>query len=876
MSGVTIRGLDEQHEHAALMVARDTRPLGIRFAQFLANPVVILTVFFTSISMAWITPQYADIMLVIGLCHSLFVLTRKQMLPFKLPQSSEELDYNDLLPGSFKPNKSAGIAFFGNDRMTREELWFSNSDMRTHVLIFGSTGSGKTEALVSLAYNALIHGSGFIYVDGKGDNSLFAKVFSMVRKMGRDDDLLTINFMTGARDVVGPQTNRLSNTMNPFANGSSSMLSQLVISLMDAGSADPSGDMWKGRAINFVESLMKILTVMRDAGHILLDANTIRDYFILHRLESIVIDKRFPVGDSGITIPLEGYPTQILDPLRNYVVNLPGYNPGKKGNQSGEVMEQHGFITMQLTRVFGSLADTYGHILRTNLAEVDLKDVVLNRRILVVLLPALEKSPEELSNLGKIIIASLKAMMAAGLGDAIEGDYRDVVSRKPTNSPSPYVCIMDEYGYYAVKGFAVVAAQARSLGFSAIFAGQDLPAFQKASKEEAASIGANCNIKICMKLEDPQETWEFFNKAAGETYVTNVSSFQMNPGSLSMNYMDSRNTSVDRRQRIELLDLKDQREGEAHIFFKSRIIRAEFFHANPKAVKKLRLNVQLKVEAPPKTELEELHSRLYKFSTILKRPALNVPQAMPNEDINVLSHAFAESYSLKPMERGFAGLISVLEHDLAAHQDLADKYVPLMPTDSASIFTPISVTPIIEQMIGQDNVKFFSNPLLRADTMLKDLEGIERLCGKPESQARTTASNLTNELERTTVFPGSAQPVRLSKEQLLTDLNRIIMHLGGAPYTPPVPGEPEPPYMGDDYGYDLPELPDLAELPDLPDLPELPELDNMEEQIRNLDLSDIGLDNLPDLDDPDAIQKLEDILDDDLLKQPTDTESDDE
>ena len=71
----------------------------------------------------------------------------------------------------------------------------------------------------------------------------------------------------------------------------------------------------------------------------------------------------------------------------------------------------------------------------------------------------------------------------------------------------------------------MVPAQARSLGFSAIFAGQDLPAFQKASKEEAASIGANTNIKICMKLEDPTETWEFFQKTAGEAYVTRVEWF---------------------------------------------------------------------------------------------------------------------------------------------------------------------------------------------------------------------------------------------------------------------------------------------------------------------------------------------------------------
>ena len=38
--------------------------------------------------------------------------------------------------------------------------------------------------------------------------------------------------------------------------------------------------MWKGRAIGFVEALMKVLVAMRDAGHILLDANVIRNYFV--------------------------------------------------------------------------------------------------------------------------------------------------------------------------------------------------------------------------------------------------------------------------------------------------------------------------------------------------------------------------------------------------------------------------------------------------------------------------------------------------------------------------------------------------------------------------------------------------------------------
>ncbi len=38
--------------------------------------------------------------------------------------------------------------------------------------------------------------------------------------------------------------------------------------------------MWKGRAIAFVEALMRLLVYMRDEGAILLDANSIRNYFV--------------------------------------------------------------------------------------------------------------------------------------------------------------------------------------------------------------------------------------------------------------------------------------------------------------------------------------------------------------------------------------------------------------------------------------------------------------------------------------------------------------------------------------------------------------------------------------------------------------------
>jgi len=772
------RGLDARHEHAANLVARDTRPLGVRVAEWITNPLVCLSFYISSAVTCFIYPLFCDIFLFFNILLFIFIKSRPITLPFKLPQSSCLKDCNYLNPGSYKPNLAAGISFFGNERNSKQELWFTNDDLRTHVLIFGSTGSGKTESLVSIAFNSLIHGSGFIYVDGKGDNSLFAKIFSMVRQMGREDDLLLINFMTGARDVIGPQANRLSNTMNPFANGSSSMLSQLVISLMDGASGDQTGDMWKGRAINFVESLMVILCAMRDAGHVLLDANSIRNYFLIEKLESIVIDLKFPVTND-LYVPIENFPQKIIDPLKNYLFNLPGYNPKNKFNQTGEVREQHGFITMQLTRVFGSLADTYGHIIRTNLAEVDVKDVVLNRRILVVLLPALEKSPEELANLGKVIIASLKAMMASGLGDKVEGKFIDVISSKPTNSLSPFVCIMDEYGYYAVKGFAIVAAQARSLGFSAIFAGQDLPAFQKASKEEAASIGANCNIKICMKLEDPLETWDYFNKTAGETYVTNVSGFQLNPGSVALNYLDSRSTSVDRRQRIELLDLKEQREGEAHIFFKSKIVRASMFFANPKPVIEIRVNQFLKVDKPESKLLMDISSRINSFSKILTK-TMNHHQSPPNEDISCVQLALLESpVKSSQMERAIEAIASLLELQIEKHLNIDGHYESIDSNKKMNAFTKLqNPSPHTVALVGR-HLEAFCQPLIKASNVLETFKQIENLSGATNQQAEKIAQKLLLELEATSSFLSNNLDhetiLANSQSKFMESLNDVLM-----------------------------------------------------------------------------------------------------
>lgn len=751
-----MRGIDKRQEVNPEHLLRDTRTMGQRIADFYKNPVNVAVILGFLSLLCFLLPAFIDISLLLGLVIFLYANSKQEGLPVRIPLRAKMRDPNDLNPGTHKPMNGSGIAFFGNDRQTDEEIWFKNDDMRTHALIFGSTGSGKTEALASISFNALVHSSGFIYVDGKGDNSLFAKLFSMSRAMGREDDVLLINFMTGARDIIGAQERRLSNTMNPFCTGSSGMLSQLVVSLMSSGGSGGNDDMWKGRAISFVEALMKVLVYMRDRGAILLDANTIRNYFSLEKLEIITMDNLF-VRDDQESVPMDDVPEVILEPLKNYVLNLPGYNKAKKGKQVSQVLEQHGYITMQLTRTFSSLADTYGHIIRTNLAEVDFKDVVLNRRILVVLLPALEKSPDELSNLGKIIIASLKAMMAAGLGDEVEGSFKDVIERKPTNAPTPFLCILDEYGYYAVQGFAVVPAQARSLGFSAIFAGQDLPAFQKASKEEAASIGANTNIKICMKLEDPMETWDFFNKTAGESYVSKVDSFQSKEGGISNNYLDAKSASFEKRARIDLLDLKEQTEGQAHIFFKSKIIRASMFYANPKPVKQLRVNQFLRVEPPADFLLEEMHERMAKFNSLIESGEIVFAHSHP-EEMEVVFKVFSEEQKDSLSETGVNALVA-FHNNLQNMMSLEATEIADEPKGMVSLFSPIRIADEKLQQFSIDDLDVFKRPFIRRAYMKKSIRLMERVSGRELVMAKEMAEEVVDDFNKVVTYPLSEIPV---------------------------------------------------------------------------------------------------------------------
>src|SRR5689334_13789596 len=135
------RGLEEEHELSPHLLLRDTRTMWMKIIDFFKDPINSAITLVTFAFATFIFSAMTELFFLTAVIIFIYAITRRFKLPFRMPSRSGAYDYNDPLPGSTKPRKARGICFFGNRKNTLEELWFNNDDMRTHVLIFGSTGS---------------------------------------------------------------------------------------------------------------------------------------------------------------------------------------------------------------------------------------------------------------------------------------------------------------------------------------------------------------------------------------------------------------------------------------------------------------------------------------------------------------------------------------------------------------------------------------------------------------------------------------------------------------------------------------------------------------------------------------------------------------
>lgn len=603
----------------------------------------------------------------------LFALSRKKDRVHTY-QYGEELKLRVV---SIEPigKKKAQCIFIDHPR----HLYITDNYIATH----------NTETLLSILFNPLCWGSGFSMTDGKAQIDVTARIFVMSRMFWREDDVLILNYMRGGQDrfkemvskpKVGVRKTRVSNTWNPFSTANHETINQIIDSIMEKASGD--GAQWQAKAINMKNALVQTIAYLRAKGDMLMSVGAIREQMSLDNMVKLAMRNDIPPAAAAA--------------IRSYLSSgLPGFSWGKAKNgkpQDSDTLLQHGYLTGQFTRTLGLMTDTYFDIFGDEIPEFDTSDVILNNRISFTMIPTLEKGVEEAGNLGKMQVASAKMMMSENLGYELEGMFEDVVDNRQTNTRRPFYLVMDELGYYFAPGIDLMFAQGRSLQIALIAAGQDFQAMAKDNKNEVESMIANTRIKCSMKLEDPKETYEIFQKAGGRASVAKMSGFEMAEAGMGTpvgQYKRMKNASIEETDRISLQELKKLGPGDGVMLYSDKVIRYKSFnlfmrYKFDKKKVNIRINSFLPIAAPDFGQIMELSKPIAndkeslgsRVMSVLKGGNINWPSnadELEKADSIMSSLLSASEYisnniNLTPQDKGiilFMAAIEAMDEEVA-------------------------------------------------------------------------------------------------------------------------------------------------------------------------------------------------------------------
>ncbi|MEA2767392.1 MAG: intracellular multiplication protein IcmO [Acetobacteraceae bacterium] len=764
-----IIGPQDRFERTGAQSLRDIRPFSIKLSEALQGSASGLVLGMAAIG-TYVEPAIVNLALPAALGYAVWVLTRRVKLPMRLPRNSGLPDYSNPTPGSRKAKTATGSMFLGWD-INGQELWITPEDARQHMTMPGTTGAGKTTTIISLLVNALAQGSGFVLVDGKADRTLFGTVLALARRFGREDDVRLLNFMVASGL-------KQSHTFNAFATGNADAVREMLASQLGDQASNDANGVFRERAVALIGTIVPALVWMRDNKGITLNIDVIRFSIELRWIWKLAMTRVCIIRDpdTGIEtdIPVGNeIPEDILWPLKAYLGELPGYDPTvpldkQKGD---EPAKQHGFAAMYFTSTFTQMTGSLGHIFRCDTGDIDMRDIVLNRRILVVNLPALENSDPTLAALGKLVIASLRGMMAQLLGASVEGTYSE--ADKPGMGPAPYPVVLDELAYYATSGLDRMLAMGRGLNISFMLGFQEVSGIWARLGEKTASLLGNTNLTIAMRQQDSGRTREWLEKTAGQTNVTQATSYQ---GAMDGAYREARHAEVRIVSRVDWNDLTSLIEGEAIVLFGGRRIYARVFHAKLDDTGHKRIGLTLTLPTPDREEVTSRTGRIRKLASDIEAGHVIASAAEP---VSPGLAAFVRGFSAAAGNGGDSG--ACFRAALGAIAEVDEELLPNRPAPPADGVPITSLRP----MMSSASQHVFAGPELSGapnepidDRLLRAIGNIERAAGVQEARLRGAALLVLGARDAALVDPPGVEPPAMTSEEFDKMLSSVIARIG--------------------------------------------------------------------------------------------------
>ena len=500
-------------------------------------------------------------------------------------------------------SRAAGILYAGylRGRDAGRELWLSMDDLTRHVLMFGTTGAGKTEMLLGWVFNALCWGKGVIFSDHKAQNDVALAMMSMARCFGREDVLRVMHFITGGRSraqelldnvKVRPQTN----TTNVFGLAQETYTINLMDSMLPKTGS--SGGDWQEKAKAMIQALIFALVYKCRREGTVMSQRTIQAHLPLRKIAGLYIQA-----------VEEQWHEEIRDVVQNYLDTLSGFDISKVATPSEwdpEANRQHGYLMQQFTRMLSLFNDTYGHVFARDAGDIDLRDVVHNDRILIVLVPALELSASESSTLGRLYQSQLAMILSQDLGEKLEGRPEENMNVRKFKDRFPFLWIIDEVGAGYSEKLGELATQVRSLGYCLLLAGQEVQRLKTAAGDAVWTLIANMGTRFTGIIKDPKDTLEILQLMAGTEYRAHMSAMVQQGSIIGSGLSDDPRLQISEKKKVDVEEVQKLQEGENITLFKGEVIRASSLYikdADKFTKEPVRINRFMEVGTPSEARL---------------------------------------------------------------------------------------------------------------------------------------------------------------------------------------------------------------------------------------------------------------------------------
>lgn len=444
--------------------------------------------------------------------------TRVYDFPSMVPKASDRNDGSLSLSDDEDNKKGLGNLFFGflksEEGKTHYPIVSSFLNGIKHIILSGTTNSGKTEVLYSIFFNAILTQNGLHFVDGKGALDAYFRIFELARKYGRDDDLLLTNFKVDKTGSVydKKKLRPMSNSYDIFRTQSPNTLNETLRSFLD-GAGEGKGDFWLGRAASLISALTRPLMYLAEKGYENLTIQTFTSYMSVDKIEELLFDKTRQYGAEF---------SETTKPLMEFMVSIhPQYSEAMRGQLPFDSLKQFMFASMQLNRTQSEFTYNFGPIFDILVGDIEPKDVVRNKRIWVSILPSVENSFTTMKLLGRMQLEAGRQALAAMMVGSPSGNKRKILYEMNQMSNRWFVDGYDEFAYFGTDGTSILPAQGRAYGMCMVFSLQELESLYRLGSEESVEMVSNTAIKIFMRTAaaENSKSWELIKGFVGSIEV---------------------------------------------------------------------------------------------------------------------------------------------------------------------------------------------------------------------------------------------------------------------------------------------------------------------------------------------------------------------